>query len=174
MTEIWKPVVGYEGLYDVSDQGRVRSLDRVITHVTGRTQFCRGRLLKFNLTTSGYYAVRITKARPRQVHDLVAEAFLGPKPAGYYVCHNDSNKTNNLPGNLRYDTPQSNQYDRRGNGTHHQGSQMPWAKLTEADIPGIRKMLAAGSTCEDIGPSYGVTPGAIRHIMNGRSWVHVL
>ena len=124
--EQWLPVPGYEGLYDVSDQGRVRSLDRVVTERGGRTQRLRGRVLKPAPDPDGYLHVVLCNGRPHtyKVHRLVARAFHGEPAPGQVVCHNDGTYTNNIAGNLRWDTRSANNLDTVRHGTNH------WASRT--------------------------------------------
>ena len=113
------PVVGYEGLYEVSDQGRVRSLDH--TDSLGREQ--RGRVLKL-ISRGGrrnYFVVTLTDSS-RHLHDyvhrLVLEAFVGPCPDGMVACHYNDIGTDNRLENLRWDTPSENTKDLVRNGRH--------------------------------------------------------
>lgn len=106
--EEWRDVVGFEGSYQVSNIGRVRSLDRTITCKNGQTQFYKGRILKPYLGKNGYYSVNI-KGTPRLVHRLVAEAFLPtPTDEQTHVDHIDGDKTNNHVSNLRFCTAWEN------------------------------------------------------------------
>ena len=112
--ENWKPVVGWEGLYEVSDQGRVRSLDRVIHNGVAPGSVRPGRILKPWLTHDGYQQVRLTdldRRVSRTVHLLVLEAHVSPRPVGLEGCHNDGDPTNNVVGNLRWDTHSANLLD---------------------------------------------------------------
>lgn len=121
--EVWLPVVGYEGRYEVSNLGRVRSLDRVVIRGNNIHQPMRGRILKpwgkggegdraHQVVTLGHYD-------RHYVHTLVLEAFTGPRPDGHEGCHNDGNPLNNRADNLRWDTASANQRDRLTHGTHH-------------------------------------------------------
>lgn len=95
--ELWRPVVGYEGWYEVSDQGRVR---RVFSPLKPQ---CGG--------TAGYPSVILSvrgAVRRLMVHRLVAEAFLGPCPPGHQVNHKDTNRRNARLDNLEYSTPSNN------------------------------------------------------------------
>lgn len=103
--ENWKPVPDYDGLYEVSDLGRVRSLDRVTSAARRDAMVIKGKVLKPALAANGYYTVALCKdGKPKShtVHSLVAAAFLGPKPEGCVIDHIDGGRTDNRPANLRY------------------------------------------------------------------------
>lgn len=102
-TEIWKPVVGYEDLYEVSNTGRVRSLNY---RQTGKV-----RELRPGADRCGYLLVALCKngkQKSHHVHKLVIEAFVGPRPEGYDVNHIDEDKRNNSVKNLEYCTHRDN------------------------------------------------------------------
>lgn len=139
-TERWLPVPGYEGEYEVSDQGRVRSLDRYRTFRLRSkevTRFWPGKILKpfvsgrvsrsASVATGGksehaYLYVELTRpggerlARP--VHRLVALAFLGEPQPGQEVCHGDQGRMVNTVENLRWGTRSENSHDALRDGTH--------------------------------------------------------
>ncbi|WP_136244753.1 NUMOD4 domain-containing protein [Mycobacterium intracellulare] len=120
--EQWRAVVGYEGLYEVSDHGRVRSLDRTIPHNlwphTSRT--IRGRMLTPNTRRPhGYQTVQLcrnNKVNRAEVHWLVLEAFVGSRPPGMFGLHWDDDGSNNRLSNLRWGTNRENQLDAIRNG----------------------------------------------------------
>ncbi len=120
--ERWLPVPGWEGLYEVSDLGRVRSLDRYVrTHHNGR-RLVPGRILKPQPASKyGHLKVGFTregsKVRWFQIHQLVMRAFVGPCPEGMEVRHLDSVPWNNVLTNLTYGTRAENAQDRVQNGT---------------------------------------------------------
>jgi hypothetical protein len=123
--ERWLPIPGWEELYEVSDHGRVRSLDRTITYSDGQTKRRKGTNLRVFITDKRRRTVSLSKHGQSQTHlvyRLVALAFLGPCPPGLEVCHGDGNPANNHTGNLRYDTPSNNQLDSVRHGTHRQTS----------------------------------------------------
>ena len=101
--EVWKPVPGYEGLYQVSDKGRVRSLHYKHSNST--------RILKSSIHTLGYQRLALVKdgsVKFYYVHSLVWEAFNGPVPEGMQINHNDEVKTNNNLENLSLVTCKEN------------------------------------------------------------------
>jgi hypothetical protein len=107
--EIWKSVKGYEGIYQVSDLGRVRSLDRIGSD--GNRY--KGQILKPAPDKKGYLTVNLSsnnKRKTRTIHQLVAESFLSHKPCGYklVVDHIDNNKVNNNLSNLQVITQREN------------------------------------------------------------------
>lgn len=126
MVEEWRPVLGWEGSYEVSDRGRVRSVTRTKTFADGTTRTYKGRIRRDGKHGSqGHRGVtlwRDGRVTMRTVHSLVLEAFVCPRPEGMHACHSDGNPTNNTVGNLRWDTPSANQWDNVRNGTHHNGT----------------------------------------------------
>lgn len=105
--EVWKDVVGYEGYYQVSNLGRVKSVDRYIEHYRGGKTFKKGKIKALNVRKDGYVSVQLSKdakARTLRVHRLVAEAFI-PNPNNLpQVNHKDENKGNNHVSNLEWCT----------------------------------------------------------------------
>ena len=112
--ERWAAIPGYVGSYEVSDQGRVQSLERVVNGPNGRHTL-RGQIMRGG--HNGRYRTVILSDRGRvknyTVHSLVMLAFVGPRPAGMDVCHNDGDHLNNALENLRYDTRVANMEDAR-------------------------------------------------------------
>lgn len=122
MTEVWRPVVGFEGLYEVSDHGRVRSVERFVRGKAGVRSPRVSRVLALSANTHGYLHVSLSRENKRRtayVHGLVLQAFVGPRPEGLEACHQDGDKTNNAIGNLRWDTRSQNALDRVRHGTHN-------------------------------------------------------
>ena len=111
MEEIWKPVVGYEGFYEVSNIGKVRSLARIVECNDGRKRKLKTRILRQSCAPSGYYMVTLHKNGKQKsglVHRLVCEAFI-PKPLGKdEVNHKDENSKNNNATNLEWVTAKEN------------------------------------------------------------------
>lgn len=172
--EKWLPVVGHEGSYEVSNLGRVRSLDRVISiKQPPWTRRKKGVLLKPGKKKSGHVSVVLGREfGSKDVHVLVAEAFLGPKPDGMECLHWDDNPENNTDTNLRWGTRRQNLHDAIRTGKKPVGEDWWISKLKNEDIPIIRSLFGKKSY-EEIGRIYGVSGSAIRQIKNGRSWRHI-
>lgn len=123
MKEEWRPIPGWEGYYEVSNGGRVRSLARVIVNKHGDEQKFRGRMLTARMGNRGYLCVRLSrdgKHKRARVHRLVAEAFHGvPTDENLVCCHNNGVKTDNRAINLRWGTLASNYHDMEKHGTNH-------------------------------------------------------
>lgn len=123
--ETWLPIPGYEGSYEVSDHGRVRSLDRVAVALDGRHISIWGREMALcpggNTETAMRWCVTLYRnghGSNHLVHQLVLTAFVGPRPPGMLGCHNDGDGLNNVLSNLRWDTPAANMADMIEHGTN--------------------------------------------------------
>lgn len=122
--ELWKSVRGFEGYYEVSNHGRVRSLDRIVpNHLTGGESVIKGQVLKGRLNRGGYRQVTLCVAQKnttRTIHRLVAQAHI-PNPEGLpLVLHGILGKEDNSVANLRWGTNSDNMYDKRRDGTDHE------------------------------------------------------
>lgn len=136
MTERWLPVVGYEGYYEVSDRGRVRSVDRVVEYRDGRVRRYAGVALKQAANPQGHMQVRLSRrssTRLTLVHRLVAEAFV-PNPDGHpLVRHWDDDPANNRSTNLRWGDQVMNMQDAARNGRNHNSNRKTcdWGHVLE-------------------------------------------
>jgi hypothetical protein len=151
MIETWKQVVGYKGRYEISDQGRLRSL-----LFRGHAKI---QIMKISTNYSGYRVVSLG-AKPKKqfrLHCLVLEAFIGPRPEGKQGCHGDNNKDNNALSNLRWDTPSGNMKDRRS----YYGSENPRSKLTEIQRAEVVSRYKAGELVRNLSTEFSVTPTRI-------------
>lgn len=169
MTEEWRAVPGYEGAYEVSSLGRVRSLDRVVESPTakrGYPKLMRGRLLKPQRHSAGYLHVGLSR-RIRIISHLVLEAFRGPRPDGEEACHNNGDKWNNVLGNLRWGTHTYNCADRVAHGTSPDGEQNAMCKLSLAEVVAIRARYGP-ETQRALGAEFGVVQGHVSRIVTGR------
>ena len=165
--EIYRDIPGYEGAYQVSNLGNVRSLDRVVHRSNGQA-VVKGRQLKAFLNSKGYRRISLIyqgKDRKSFVHRLVLLAFVGE--SDLTVDHINGIKTDNRLENLRY-------ISRRENTIKSQtGSQCNFAKLNESAVISIRKKLDEGSDFDTLAQEFGVAAKTIWDIKARRTWKHL-
>ena len=167
--EVWRPVVGYEGLYDVSSLGNIRRL-RDIRHCVNKVLDVPRQLNKHK--TAGYLRAVLSrngKKTMRLIHQLVLEAFVGPRPAGYESGHLNNISTDNRLTNLLWVTHSENELHKRANGTRLSGERHPHATLTAECVRSIRK-LRATTTTKTLAEMYGVSRTTIQRIVSGERW----
>lgn len=164
MEEVWLTPYGYEGLYKVSNKGRVFG-------------FKRGKFLSPTEEDTGYRTVClsaggiVTKFR---LNVLVLSTFCGPAPfEGAHAAHNDGDRSNNALTNLRWASPAENQADVDRHGKRCRGTDVHSAVLGEDDIRSIRKLLAAGARNRPVAEQFGVSVSTIHLIRHNRIWRHV-
>lgn len=116
MTEIWKSIPNSNDAYEVSSEGRVRSVDKVLDCADGRRRKFAGKILACTPTTQSYPTFKIGK-QTVYVHHVVCEAFHGPRPLDHEACHKNGVPADNQEGNLYWGTASENQLDRRLHGT---------------------------------------------------------
>ena len=176
MQEVWRPVVGWEGLYEVSSLGQVKSLARRYWTEGGRApHWCnlKERILKPGTNVHGYLHVVLSregKQHSYTVHRLVADAFLGTRPAGMDTCHGPLGKLVNTPNNLSYGTRQENMRDCFRDGTHQRGERGSAAKLTQEQVNSIRA-LKEKMTQKAVAAMYGISRSNVSMIWNNKCWV---
>lgn len=173
--EEWKPIPGYEGLYEVSNRGAVRSLDRIVIGRWGTPRRVRSRTLriakaKYVLATLSRDGVSKTFA----VHRLVCEVFNGPPPSSnMHAAHKDGNPYNNVPENLYWATPSENCEDRKRHGTWVHGTRVNTNKLSERDVEQIASLCRSGVSRKDVAQQYGVHRSSVDQLMRGATWKHL-
>ena len=169
--EIWRPVLGLEETHSVSNLGRIRSEPRICASSPGRTRRVPGRVLKFCLhKTRGYYTIGLG-GKTRDVHCVVAEAFLGVRPSPEMECaHEDGVKTNNRVSNLRWDTCKGNNADKIRHGTHQGGERHGNHKLSEDQV---LKILVDPRKQSVIAKEYQVHQSVISRLKNRRRWKYL-
>lgn len=160
--EVWLPVPEYEGLYEVSNHGRIRRAG--------------GGCLSPS-STHGYLHVSLSKsgeARTIRVHVAVLTAFCGPPPFdGAQAAHNDGDKINCHLTNLRWATPVENQADVERHGRRCKGENVYGAVLTESEVRSIRARISNGERNRPIAEYFGVSVSTIHLIRHNRIWRHV-
>ena len=177
MNEIWKPVVGFEGAYEVSDHGRIRSVDRICTGPSGRQRRRRGVLLTPTLT-GGYHVVSLTSSAGKvlaRVHRVVATAFLGEPAVDAVVNHKNGEKIHNHLANLEWTTVKGNTAHSYVNGLQlgRKGLSHHNCRLSEGQVREIIVRLCSGESQARISAEYSVTSAQISLINSGSRWGHV-
>lgn len=171
MTEVWRLLPGWDGRYEVSSRGRVRSL-----YVRGKHKRKKPLIMRFGRHLYGYPTVCLTKpgavVRPHPLHRLMLETFVGSCPAGMHGCHRNGNPLDNRLKNLRWGTPLSNQRDRIRHGTHNRGGHNSECKLNDL-IVRIIKHLKGRLTSVEVGGIFGVSRTAVYFIWSGKTWKHI-
>jgi hypothetical protein len=180
--ERWLPIIGYEGYYDISDFGRVRSLDRYITMLnrwgTYTTRLHRGQLMTAtpNMVT-GYYSVGMRKEgkqERRYPHEMVLTHFVSERPEGCDSCHGPLGKACNAVTNLEWNTHVVNQSEHRlRDGTLLFGETAPWSKLTDATAREIFCRVKAGESQANLAREFDVAPSNISMLIHGKIWKHL-
>lgn len=177
---VWRPVVGYEGLYEVSNNGLVRSLDRVvIERRTKRAINRKGKLLKQNIS-DGYYVVGLGKAgliKTLRVHRLVAMAFVpGYTKKKRVTNHKNGKKLDNSVDNLEWCTVSQNLTHAYALGLkpRERGSKHYATKLNERKVRSIKRLAKDGARNKDIAKAHGTSAGIVSAIRTGKSWRHVI
>ncbi len=163
------PIKGYEGLYEVSNLGKIRSLDKYIKPRNGKLYLKKVRVLKQCKNNQGYYTVQLCKngAKTFKVHTVVAYSFLGDRPKGLEVLHGVLGKEVNFVTNLKYGTRKENERDKvRDKTSNHI---LPAEKILE-----IRKIYNEGElTIYQLSKLYELDPSRIRKIVLNISYKHI-
>lgn len=171
--ETWLPVPGYEGLYEVSDLGRVRSLPRnvFVSGVRGHyVKRQKGRLLSPQRHNGGYEQIALC-GKLHLVHAVVLAAFSGPRPLGAVAMHLDDNRTNNVASNLAWGTPAENSGQMAARKRSAIGTRNGAAKLQASEVEAIR--AAAGTRRQkDIAVEFGVRQQHVSRIIRGERRRH--
>ena len=165
--EEWRPVVGYEGWYDVSSKGNVRRIGR------------RGRGVPYKILTpkqGDYPRVTLSKFGRKStllVHRLVAIAYLQQIDGKPEVNHKDGEKWNSVPENLEWVTTSENAYHALRTGLRKCGEQMKNAKLTNQDAINIKKQVREGRSMLSLSKEYGLSFAAVQRLNTGKTWKHI-
>ena len=165
MIEQWRTIKGFEGRYEISNLGRVRSLPRLVPHPRGSKKQFKGKIISLHPTSNGYLSAALyvdgTTRRNMNVQRMVAEAFI-PNPDNLpEVEHKDKNRANNRVDNLKWIT-------RLGNVCR--GEEHPMHKLTAEQVRYIRTQLAAGAYVSDLAGLFDVSRTAVYAIKNNKKW----
>jgi hypothetical protein len=178
MPTLFKDIKDYEGCYQVSNDGQIRSINRISSNghkLKGRLlaqcykRGYNGRIdcLMVNLCKNGV-------SKTIKVHRVVAVNFIGDEPNGHMVCHKDGDATNNKVGNLYYGTRKDNVDDASKHGTTPKGSKHWKAKLKESDALHIKNAdYSIRGSVNAMASKFGVNREVVRLIRRGMNWRHI-
>lgn len=161
----WRPVVGCETRYEVSNQGQVRRVRD-------------GYVLREEPIVGGYHRVSLSKngvSRKKLVHCLVAEAFIGPRPEGMEVDHEDGNPHHNALSNLRYLTPAQNVQASFAKGIRMpaRGERHASAVLDDQLVTSMRIMHQLGASKAALARMVGVNFSTAQRVVERITWRHI-
>ena len=175
------PVIGSETEFEISSDGVVRSLSRLVNSpVAGGERMHRGRVMK-HLIVKGYPAIQSSRNGIRKtiyVHRMIAELFIPRIQGKDCVNHKDGNKENFKIDNLEWCTHLENMQHAYRTGLAKApiigpGEKCPASKLNDKKVSDIKSMLLSGKTHLSIAKIYGVSKGCIGYISRGETWSHV-
>ena len=181
-SEVWKNVIGYEGLYQVSNLGNVKSLDREVAPNNRVPSWRKGKMCKQSKSNLGYMTVGFTVNNVKvnkYVHRLVAEVFVDNINDYPQVNHIDCNKTNNKTNNLEWCTNSQNHIHATKNGLNklhlhrvaYSGEENGRSLLTKEQVLEIKqKYIPYKYSAKKLSKEYNVSESCITHILNNTSW----
>lgn len=162
--EIWKDIKGYEGLYAISNMGKVKSFSNWVDIGLGRKQFKPERILKAGVASNGYYTVSLCKKSlqiTRTIHSLIGEAFI-PNPKGVRcVNHKDGNKLNNNVENLEWVTDSENHKH-----AYSVLGRKPFRKINTDQVTQIRALKKLGLKVAHLCAMYSTNQSTVSNIIN--------
>ena len=178
VNESWAPIPGYEGHYEASSLGEIRSLKR--NNFSGVCARKRPLLMRPRASNAGYLRVTLTKdgsASTYSVHRLVLIAFRGSAPEGHEGCHLDGNQLNNAIDNLQWGTKAENIRQRTEHGRLPRGEESRVSKLSDESVRSIRKRYQrdgySSSNARALASEFHVSKSLILQIVAGSIWKHV-
>lgn len=170
LTEEWRTIDGFEGLYEICIDGRVRSWKTPGNR--GRSESPREIVIKTDRINRRYvtlYERRVS--HNRFIHTLIMACFVGPRPSGLEICHYNGDSTDNRVENLRYDTHVANMADR---DRHGRTQLCGLVRLNESQVREIRSARADGTPVKILAAQYGVVEPTISRIATGARWAHLV
>ncbi len=172
----FRPIKSHDG-YAVGDDGSVWSCKETGRGKSHDEKHWRP-MGQSKHTRSDYRVVTFyshNKGSTQFVHRIVLEAFVGPRPLGMVVCHEDGNPVNNRLTNLRWGTRKENEADKERHGRRRHGEKHQNSKITEEDVREIRRAWANREmTQKKLGEKFGLTRTGVQSIVKGQTWRHVV
>lgn len=174
--EEWRPIPRWEGFYEASNLGRIRSVDREVTGGWGKPRTAPGKVLRQQPNDRSYAHVilkRESKSTKRGVHRLVCMAFYGVPASHMHVNHIDGDPSNNRVENLEWcDASHNMLHSYRTGLNSSEGEKNSQAKLTADKVRAIRR-LAGSHSCASIARRYGISHSSVSMIVARKRWGHV-
>jgi len=167
--EIWKDINGYEGLYQISNLGRVKSLNKL----KGKNTKTKEIIMNPSINKKGYKCIVLcknSKQKHFRVHRLVAQSFIPNSENKKIVNHIDCNKINNHESNLEWVTHKENEIHAKANGLKPHGESHGRAKLTKQDIYKIKQLIKNNFKLKSIAFLFEISITHVSRIKNNKSW----
>ena len=178
---IFKDIIGYEGIYQISNTGIVKSLDRKIQTKNGAIRFLKGKILKQSLNTYGYKTVLLCTngiSKNKLVHRLIADIFIENKDNKICINHKDGVKTNNNICNLEWVTHSENlkhAFDLKlripNRISKIKGSDHKLSRLNESDVISIYNL---DKPQREIASIFNISLSRVNQIKNKKAWKHLI
>jgi hypothetical protein len=170
MNEEWRSVPGFEGSYEVSDLGRVRSLPRLDT----RGRKWKGKILSTNAANSlGHHSVMLyrgSKWTKYWLHRLVLAVFVGPADQGAHGCHKNGDVCDNRLDNLLWGTAKENAQHKYEHGTNpKKGEASPFVRYSRTDFERVRDLRRLGVPMPKIAKHFGMSTATVHKIEHGQA-----
>ena len=173
--ELWKPIEGYEGFYEISNKGRVKSLSRIFTRKDGRRYTVKEKIINPTADKDGYLRIELNKiGTPKKhfIHRLVGIAFIDNPKGKPQINHVDFDTKNNNVENLEWVSIQENiDHNVKNHRLKNQnGINNPNIKINEETVLLIRKLRKQNKTIEEIADISKTTPSNVRNIVYNYTW----
>lgn len=172
--EEWRDIEGYEGFYQVSTHGRIKSLARTITCKNGMLKPFKERILTPHFNTNGYLWVHLQRNSVKEfwfIHRLVARAFVPNPDNKPFVNHKSGRKTDNVADLLEWSTRRENVAHAFSTGLmSHAGEKNSQSKLTVDKVVEMRRLFTEGVTRRELSDRFGVSYSRVRDVVNGTCW----
>ena len=174
MEDIWKSIKDYEGMYEMTETGKFRSIDRIVIGGKAMTERrIKGKILSININSVGYPCVNLyknNKGYAWPIHILIGINFI-PNPDNHrYILHKNDIKTDFSINNLYWGTNSNNYADSVKNGNRINGENHHKAKLTNEIVKEIKQLLDGGVEGKSIARDFNISENIVSSIKTGKTW----
>ncbi|HJZ23679.1 MAG TPA: NUMOD4 domain-containing protein [Candidatus Babeliales bacterium] len=174
--EVWKDIIGYEGLYQVNNLGKIKTLSGFVRHNLYGKMKVNEKIHKEYYTSRGYVRVNLrknNKLKTHHVHRLVALSFIPNPNNKYQINHINGIKIDNKVENLEWCTNEENRIHAISNNLIKKGELLPQSKLKNNDIMKIFEFRNQGKTQREIAMLFNIGQQTVSRILLRKNWVHV-